>query len=328
MKTKFTVLTFVLTTIAAFSAASAQTNEQNPDYRIRAQFRSNSGESVGNAEFRVIDRYGHVYYGGVVRQDEFRFKVELSSGQYAYNLYDVYVFTQSATEGVFMGTVEADLYGFTEVTWRSDYKDSDDPDRPLPSSFPDMVDVGDSVAVYEYGTDNLVVAGSLKERYRRGDSNGDDKVDGDDFSALEANFGLNAFGPANGDFSGDGVVDMADYDLLVANWTDDPSAIPPAPTTGSTSVEGSADEISLAVGSVYPNPVNRSGAIAVDVSSPAFVDVRIFDLMGREVRSVHRGLLPAGRREIGIAVDGLAAGVYFLSVKGAGLSAARTFLVQ
>ncbi|MCA9244790.1 MAG: hypothetical protein KDA32_12580, partial [Phycisphaerales bacterium] len=69
--------------VAATLMASGVAWAQNPDFRIRADHRTpdngqwGADESVGHTEFRVTSRFAQVYYGGVLRADEFRFTVQL-----------------------------------------------------------------------------------------------------------------------------------------------------------------------------------------------------------------------------------------------------------
>jgi len=48
------------------------------------------------------------------------------------------------------------------------------------------------------------------------------------------------------------------------------------------------------------------------------VDLRIFDILGRQVAHVVDAQLPAGRHRIPLALDGLASGIYFGRVAYAG----------
>lgn len=225
----------------------------NPDFRVRSSFRTPndgawaSNQSVGNAEFRVHSRFGHLYYGGVFRLDDYKFTVQIDyrnvSGfdtEFAsspYNTdYDVYI-NSGFVGRVFMNS---EFAGLAELVY--DSRHPTPPELPLPENFPDPVNPGDVVSVYfvagampEIGDPAPVGApvfeSALEERYLRGDVNVDGKVDEDDFPYLADNYDPyhrlgEHVGPVMGDFTGDNLCDLADYELIVLNWTD--SHEPPA----------------------------------------------------------------------------------------------------
>lgn len=249
--------------LAALTASSALAQVENADLRIRAPFRTpNNGqwgarESVGHAEFRIVSRFMQVYYGGVLRADEYKFTVQLDytgiSGfdtNYAASPYnadmDVYI------NNGFVGRVLANssTFGIGELTY--DSRHAELPDLPLPAAFPDVVNVGDTVRVFFAGallpsigdplpTGTALFTSPLEERDARGDVNQDGHVDEDDFVYLSNNYdpyhrSSNHVGPANGDFTGDNLCDNADFVLFVTNWTEsqdapaEPAAVlPPCP---------------------------------------------------------------------------------------------------
>ncbi|MCA9184451.1 MAG: hypothetical protein KDA99_02485 [Planctomycetales bacterium] len=190
--------------IVAIFAGTVSAQEENPDYRIRAQFRDGSDESVGNATFRVKSRFMQVYYGGVYRSDEYRFQIELDSSQYADRS------LRLAIDDYTWGTLHANSAGFLDVTYRSDYKPDDAPDLPLPVGFPNLVDVGNVMKVYDASNDDLLLTSVFGEEFRRGDSDFDGDVDDDDYLVWKDNYGQNAIGPANGEYTGDNRVDGLD----------------------------------------------------------------------------------------------------------------------
>jgi len=201
-------------------------NETNPDYRIRAKFRNVEDQSVGNADFRIQSRFMQLYYGGVVRQDDFKFKISLDSTDFANQVFDIIIMPDIATNFL-IGTVTANTSGIVDVTWRNPFNPaSDPPDREFPDNFPEPVEVGNIVKIFESGTSNLILSAELEEKFVRGDVNQDGKVDLTDFTFLETNFGQSGVGPANGDFTGDNLSNTDDYDLFVTNWTE--STAPPA----------------------------------------------------------------------------------------------------
>ncbi|MBL9161313.1 MAG: PEP-CTERM sorting domain-containing protein [Planctomycetaceae bacterium] len=200
---KFAVLT-LLFTVGGAATALAQT--ENPDYRIKAEFRDAADESVGNANFRVKSRFLQVYYGGVSRKDEFRFQIELSSPAFADQSFNVFV------KDFLVGTLTADGAGFLDQNYRSDFKPDDAPEyQPLPDGFPDFIDAGDVVNVYDSVTNSLLLTSVFGEEFDRGDADMDGDVDDDDLLSWRSGYGGDGLGPANGDYSGDNLADGSDF---------------------------------------------------------------------------------------------------------------------
>lgn len=252
--------------VLASSWALAQTT--NPDFRIRADFRTPDNglwaadESVGHAEFRVTSRFGQLYYGGVVRQDEFRFDVEIDltgvsgfathfpSSSYNVN-YDVYIdedFVGRAIQNV-------ETFGIAQVGY--DSRHPSPPRLPLPANFPSPITEGSVVRVFVaasvlpeigdmYPSGEPLFVSTLEEPFARGDVNQDGDVDEADFALFSPHFdppGLHGLhvGPSLGDFTGDNASDLADYQTMATNWTGSDS-IPPVPAACISSVTQPASQ--------------------------------------------------------------------------------------
>ncbi|MCH8838237.1 MAG: T9SS type A sorting domain-containing protein, partial [Candidatus Marinimicrobia bacterium] len=81
-----------------------------------------------------------------------------------------------------------------------------------------------------------------------------------------------------------------------------------------------AARVRLIQGRNYPNPFNPSTQIAYTLTEPAMVEVAIYNLTGRLMRSYHQGSQPAGSYSVywnGRTADGLPApsGVYFYRIQ-------------
>uniref|UniRef100_A0A832MKZ9 Cytochrome c domain-containing protein n=1 Tax=Eiseniibacteriota bacterium TaxID=2212470 RepID=A0A832MKZ9_UNCEI len=102
------------------------------------------------------------------------------------------------------------------------------------------------------------------------------------------------------------------------------------PTPVAVSPGGPGAAAAFALRAVSPNPFRGACDIAFTLPRAGRVDVRVFDLLGREVRSVARGLWreagPSSVRWDGRDGAGRAApaGVYFVSVQSGGERASRT----
>ena len=78
-----------------------------------------------------------------------------------------------------------------------------------------------------------------------------------------------------------------------------------------------------------PNPVRRSGAVAVALPEGGAVRVSVFDLLGREVSRLVDGDLPAGRHTVALDAAGLPSGVYVVRlVAGSGLRTVRVTVAR
>lgn len=61
----------------------------------------------------------------------------------------------------------------------------------------------------------------------------------------------------------------------------------------------------------YPNPFNPSTIISYDITSSANVSVKIYDMTGREVRTLVNSFQEAGSYSVNFKADNLASGIYF-----------------
>jgi len=61
----------------------------------------------------------------------------------------------------------------------------------------------------------------------------------------------------------------------------------------------------------YPNPFNPSTKIAFHVPSSHFVSLKVFDVLGREIRTLVHEMLQAGKYQVTFDANALASGVYF-----------------
>ncbi len=68
------------------------------------------------------------------------------------------------------------------------------------------------------------------------------------------------------------------------------------------------DEVSM---TVYPNPVNRRGTIDYTLPEKQRVELRVYDLLGREVATLASGTRDAGRHRLSLPMEQLSSGVYF-----------------
>ena len=78
---------------------------------------------------------------------------------------------------------------------------------------------------------------------------------------------------------------------------------------------------------VAPNPLRGGGEVAVTLAAAGPVRVRLVDVLGRTVATLHDGLLPAGTARLGVEAEGLAAGTYLAVVEAGGARVVRPLTV-
>lgn len=96
---------------------------------------------------------------------------------------------------------------------------------------------------------------------------------------------------------------------------------------------GEAVPVSFGLEQNFPNPFNPSTDIGFSVPVRSHVLLRVFDVLGRPVRTLEDGPVAAGRRSVrwdGLTADGLpaAAGVYFYRIEAAGAGTAGTTMME
>jgi hypothetical protein len=77
----------------------------------------------------------------------------------------------------------------------------------------------------------------------------------------------------------------------------------------------------------YPNPFNPKTTIRYDLPSAGLVSIKVFDILGREVRTLVNEVQNAGFKSVKFDVNGLASGVYFYRLIAGEFVAARKLLL-
>jgi Secretion system C-terminal sorting domain len=75
----------------------------------------------------------------------------------------------------------------------------------------------------------------------------------------------------------------------------------------------------------YPNPFNPSTFITYQIPADAMVTLKIFNLLGNEIKTLENGLTPAGSHQIQFNAQGLSSGVYFYTIQASSLNGKQTF---
>ncbi len=65
----------------------------------------------------------------------------------------------------------------------------------------------------------------------------------------------------------------------------------------------------------YPNPFNPSTTIRYSVIQPDLVRIKVYDILGREVKTLVNELKQAGTYEVQFDASGLASGIYLYKIE-------------
>jgi hypothetical protein len=77
----------------------------------------------------------------------------------------------------------------------------------------------------------------------------------------------------------------------------------------------------------YPNPFNTGTKIAFSLEKYERVEIKLYDILGREVRNILNDYLPAGWHEINFEAKDLATGMYFYKLKTGGFTSTKKLLL-
>jgi hypothetical protein len=77
----------------------------------------------------------------------------------------------------------------------------------------------------------------------------------------------------------------------------------------------------------YPNPFNPATRIPFAVRGSGFVSLKVYDVLGREVRTLVNENLPPGSYEVTFDAEGLASGVYIYRLTAGEFRASRRMML-
>jgi len=78
----------------------------------------------------------------------------------------------------------------------------------------------------------------------------------------------------------------------------------------------------------YPNPFNPSTVIKYQLPEQGFVTLKIYDILGREVKTLVNEFKSKGRYSINFNAGNLASGVYIYRIKVNDFSTAKKLLLM
>ena len=77
----------------------------------------------------------------------------------------------------------------------------------------------------------------------------------------------------------------------------------------------------------YPNPFNPTTRIGFQIVAPGFVTLKVYDILGREVRTLVNEELKAGSYEKTFDASGLASGVYYYRIQAGDFAETKKLLL-
>lgn len=96
---------------------------------------------------------------------------------------------------------------------------------------------------------------------------------------------------------------------------------------GGTDAESEAIPSALRLDPVYPNPTRSGTSVTFTMPTAGDVELAVFDVLGRPVQTVVRGVRAAGTHTEVVATDRLAPGMYVVRLQAGGDWMTRTFSV-
>lgn len=106
----------------------------------------------------------------------------------------------------------------------------------------------------------------------------------------------------------------------------------PAPEPGLITVDSesirSDAPLTLTLEQAYPNPASSTAVIEFALAAAGTADLRLFDILGREVAVVVRGALSVGMHREVVDVSRLAAGVYFFRLESSGETRTNKIIIR
>jgi hypothetical protein len=156
---------------------------------------------------------------------------------------------------------------------------------------------------------------------------------GDNWSEFEIkNTTFKPYGIAGGNYQGDHIALISRDNYLNAFWMADYTGLYQAWSVVIdrnilfTEDQDSNTPVSFKLYQNYPNPFNPSTLIKYSVGKESFVTLKIFDSLGREIKTLVNRLQYPGEYEISFKPDNLSSGIYFYNLRSGNFQATKKML--
>lgn len=77
----------------------------------------------------------------------------------------------------------------------------------------------------------------------------------------------------------------------------------------------------------YPNPFNPSTTISYSLAEASHVELKVFDMLGREIRTLVSRLQAAGEYKVQFNASDLPSGIYIYTLKAGEFKASRKLIL-
>jgi hypothetical protein len=89
----------------------------------------------------------------------------------------------------------------------------------------------------------------------------------------------------------------------------------------------STKPVELSLSQNYPNPFNPSTAIDYSLAKESFVQLRVFDVLGREIATIIHENEPVGKHTVYFDASDLSSGIYFYRITAGGVVGSKKMMV-
>ena len=93
------------------------------------------------------------------------------------------------------------------------------------------------------------------------------------------------------------------------------------------SVEARGIPTEYGLGQDYPNPFKPATIIRYQLPEAAYVSIKPYDMLGREIRTLVEGESPAGYHEVVVDASHLASGIYLYRMSAGKFSATKKLVL-
>lgn len=199
------------------------------------------------------------------------------------------------------------------VQWKNVAANYNEPSNTMKLNFQVVLHEGTNIAEFRYGP---VIPGTFSPISVGASSGMKDHIGGDYHFYDFASGGTGLSADLNGSLT------------PVDNWPGEDSCYQ-IQTSGLTAVNegGVAIPERFTLRQNYPNPFNPATTISYDLPSRAFVDLRVYDILGKEVAKLWSGVQDAGSHSVPFDASGYPSGVYFYRLSAGEFEAVKKLLL-
>ncbi len=100
------------------------------------------------------------------------------------------------------------------------------------------------------------------------------------------------------------------------------------PDTGPTNVKTLNEKpLQYQIFQNYPNPFNTSTQIKIYLADPDFVDIEVYNTLGKKIKTLLKKRLNAGHHEVIFNAQNLSSGIYFYKIQAGGFQDVKKMIL-